>query len=359
MRAGPVCRGSFREGAYMKFIDEATITVQAGKGGAGSRHFRREKFVPLGGPDGGNGGRGGSVVLRADAGVHTLLDFKFQSEWKAQDGQGGAGSQKDGRAGDDIVIRLPVGTQIFAVDPQDGSVGALVVDLDVVDREFTLAQGGRGGKGNAFFKSATNQAPEYAQPGEPGQEGCYLLSLKLVADVGLVGLPNAGKSTLISRISAARPKIADYPFTTLVPNLGVVQAKGGRTFVVADIPGLIPGASEGRGLGIRFLKHVERTKVLVHLLDLTQLTDAGELADLEQVYESISHELDCFSPELAKKPQLVVLTKADAVSDQERIDHYRDLFVARGHEVRVVSSVSGRGIPELIELVARRVEQGR
>jgi GTP-binding protein len=343
----------------MKFIDEAVIHVQAGKGGAGSRHFRREKFVPLGGPDGGNGGRGGSVILRADANVHTLLDFKFQAEWKADDGAAGAGSQKDGKAGSDVVINLPVGTQVFAADPETQEPADLVFDLDRADREFIIAKGGRGGKGNAFFKSATNQAPEYSQPGEEGDQGTYLLSLKLVADVGLLGFPNAGKSTLISRISAAKPKIADYPFTTLVPNLGVVQAKGRRNFVVADIPGLIPGASEGKGLGIRFLKHVERTKVIAHLLDLAQLDESGEEADLEKLFDSINFELANFSDELAQREQIVVLSKLDAVSSEDRVNHYRKIFEGRGLQVAVISSVTGKGIPELIEVLAERVERGR
>jgi GTP-binding protein len=339
----------------MKFIDEAVIEVKAGRGGPGARSFRREKFVPLGGPDGGNGGRGGSIVLRADSNVHTLLDFKFQAVWEARNGEGGSGSRKDGKAGDDVVITLPVGTQVFAYDAQTKDQGDLVVDLDSSDREFIIAKGGRGGKGNAFFKTSTNQAPEYAQPGEEGEGGSYLLSLKLVADVGLVGFPNAGKSTLISRISAARPKIADYPFTTLVPNLGVVQAKGGRSFVVADIPGLIPGASEGKGLGIRFLKHVERTKIIAHLLDLTQLTESGEEADLEQLFDCINAELKNFSEELAAREQIVVLTKADAVSSQERVEHYRQVFQARGFEVVVISSVSGSNIDVLIERMAKRI----
>lgn len=339
----------------MKFIDEAIIEVRAGKGGAGSRHFRREKFVPLGGPDGGNGGRGGSVILRADSSVHTLLDFKFQAVWEAKGGESGSGSRKDGRAGDDVVIKLPIGTQVLACDPNTQEPGELVVDLDVEGREFVLAKGGRGGKGNSFFKTSTNQAPEHAQPGEEGEGGFYVLSLKLVADVGLVGFPNAGKSTLISRISAARPKIADYPFTTLVPNLGVVQAKGGRNFVVADIPGLIPGASEGKGLGIRFLKHVERTKIIAHLLDLTQLTESGEEADIEELFDCINGELKNFSEELAARPQLVVLTKADAVSSNDRIEHFKRRFQERGFEVAVISSVTGLGIPELIETLAGRV----
>ena len=336
----------------MKFIDEAVIEVQAGKGGPGSRHFRREKFVPLGGPDGGNGGRGGSVILKADQNVHTLLDFKFQAVWKATDGAGGAGAGKDGRAGEDVTILLPVGTQIYRVD-QNEEPTDLVVDLDVAGREFVLAKGGRGGKGNLFFKTSTNQAPEHAQPGEAGEAGFFLLSLKLVADVGLVGFPNAGKSTLISRISAARPKIADYPFTTLVPNLGVVQGPSSkRSFVVADIPGLIPGASEGRGLGIQFLKHVERTKVIAHLLDLTHLNDDGEESDLVKDFDSINHELRMFSEELAERPQIVVLTKVDSVSSPERVELYRTEFEKRGYKVAVISSVVGTGVPQLIEDLA-------
>jgi GTP-binding protein len=339
----------------MKFIDEAAIEVRAGHGGPGARHFRREKFVPLGGPDGGNGGRGGSVILVADKNVHTLLDFKFQAVWEAKSGEAGSGARRDGRAGDDVHVRLPVGTQVFAYNPDSKEAGELVVDLDVDGCEFVIAKGGRGGKGNAFFKTSTNQAPEHAQPGEEGEAGAYLLSLKLVADVGLVGFPNAGKSTLISRISAARPKIADYPFTTLVPNLGVVQAKGNRSFVVADIPGLIPGASEGKGLGIRFLKHVERTKVIAHLLDLTQLTEAGEEADLEQLFDCINSELKNFSEEVAAREQIVVLTKADAVSSPERVEEFRARFEKRGYVVRVISSVTGAGVSELIEDLAQRV----
>lgn len=339
----------------MKFIDEAVIEVRAGKGGPGARHFRREKFVPLGGPDGGNGGRGGSVILRADSNVHTLLDFKFQAVWEARNGEAGQGSRKDGRAGEDIVIKLPVGTQIFAYDLGNNDQRELVVDLDAEGREFVLAKGGRGGKGNAFFKTSTNQAPEHAQPGEEGEAGAFQLSLKLVADIGLVGFPNAGKSTLISRISAARPKIADYPFTTLVPNLGVVQAKGGRSFVVADIPGLIEGASEGKGLGIRFLKHVERTKTIAHLLDLTQLKENGEEADLEVLFDTINKELRNFSEEVADREQIVVLTKVDAVSSQERVEDFRQRFAARGLAVHVISSVTGAGIEELIDILSKRV----
>jgi GTP-binding protein len=275
--------------------------------------------------------------------------------WEASSGQSGGGARKDGRAGEDIVIKLPVGTQVFKVDPETQGAGELVVDLDATEREFVIAKGGRGGKGNSFFKTSTNQAPEHAQPGEEGESGSYMLSLKLVADVGLVGFPNAGKSTLISRISAARPKIADYPFTTLVPNLGVVQAKGGRSFVVADIPGLIPGASEGKGLGIRFLKHVERTKIIAHLVNLTQLTEDGDEADLEQLFDCINAELKSFSEELAAREQIVVLTKSDSVSSPERLEFFRKRFQERGYDVLVISSVVGTGIEELIERLARSV----
>ena len=275
--------------------------------------------------------------------------------WEASSGQSGGGARKDGRAGEDIVIKLPVGTQVFKVDPATQEAGELVVDLDATEREFIIAKGGRGGKGNSFFKTSTNQAPEHAQPGEGGESGSYMLSLKLVADVGLVGFPNAGKSTLISRISAARPKIADYPFTTLVPNLGVVQAKGGRSFVVADIPGLIPGASEGKGLGIRFLKHVERTKIIAHLVNLTQLTEDGDEADLEQLFDCINAELKSFSEELAAREQIVVLTKSDSVSSPERLEFFRKRFQERGYDVLVISSVVGTGIEELIERLARSV----
>lgn len=337
----------------MKFVDEATITVHAGKGGAGSRSFRREKFIPLGGPDGGNGGHGGSVILKADPGLHTLLDFKFKPQWKADDGEAGAGSLRDGKAGADLIIKVPVGTQIFRVEDPD----ELVADIDSVDAEFVLARGGRGGKGNNYFKSATNQAPEHFQPGEEGDSGEYLFSLKLVADVGLLGLPNAGKSTLISRISAAKPKIADYPFTTLVPNLGVVYVRAGESFVVADIPGLIPGASEGKGLGIRFLKHVERTKVLVHLVDLMQFDEAGGLANPVDSFLSINKELSLFSEELGEKKQIVALTKVDAVTDKERLKEIEDEFSRLGFPPLIISSISGEGVDRLIQVISKLLKE--
>ena len=343
----------------MKFVDEAIIEVKAGDGGAGSRHFRREKFVPFGGPDGGNGGNGGSVTLVADPNKHTLLDFKYQPIWKAENGNPGAGSLKDGKRGEDLIILVPVGTQAYLADSEEP-----LCDLTSEGERFTIAKGGRGGKGNSFFKSPTNQAPEHAQPGEEGEEGAFRLSLKLVADVGLIGFPNAGKSTLISRISAAKPKIADYPFTTLTPNLGVARTKGGRNFVVADIPGLIPGAHEGKGLGAQFLKHVERTRVLAHLIDPYQLNDDGELLGIENSFETINNELNNFSELLAGKEQVVVITKMDAITDEKELDKAMTKFRDQGLEVHAISSVSGQGIDELKEalaakcLVADRVETG-
>lgn len=330
----------------MKFVDTAKIQVKAGKGGAGSKHFRREALVPLGGPDGGDGGRGGSVILVADRNRHTLLDFTFRPQWHAEEGNNGEGARKSGRSGEDLKIHLPVGTEVF----RQGS-DELVVDLAEDGQEFVLCKGGRGGKGNEFFKSATNQAPEYAQPGEAGEEGTFILSLKLVADVGLVGFPNAGKSTLISRISAARPKIADYPFTTITPNLGVVQAKGGFSFVVADIPGLIPGASEGKGLGIQFLKHIERTRVIAHLIDIGALNEDGSPGDVLENYEAINRELKNFSPEIAMRPQIVVFTKGDIYRERDEIEKVREILKKRGVNSLIISSASGEGIEPLIDIL--------
>lgn len=331
----------------MKFIDEAEIQVQAGHGGAGCKHFRREKFVPFGGPDGGNGGNGGSVITVADRNRHTLLDFKFRPLWQAEDGKAGDTSRKDGRAGEDLIIKVPIGTQI--VDPTTEEV---LADLDAEGRQFVLARGGRGGKGNTFFKSATNRAPEHAQPGEAGAEGVYKLSLKLVADVGLVGFPNAGKSTFIASVSAARPKIADYPFTTLTPNLGVVKIAGGKPIVIADIPGLIPGASEGKGLGIQFLKHVERTRVLLHLIDPLQLADDGTLVTPQESFRAIRAELEAFNLDLANRAAVVALTKADTKPDEAIIADAREWFEQQGIECFVISSVSHSGLDPLLHRLA-------
>lgn len=330
----------------MKFVDEATIEVRAGHGGSGALSFRREKYVPYGGPDGGNGGRGGSVILVADRNKHTLLDFQFRAKWEAEDGEGGGGRQREGLSGKDLLISLPVGTQVFSAS------GELVADLHTDAQQIILCKGGRGGKGNEFFKSPTNRAPEHFQPGEPGEEGSFRLSLKLVADVGLVGFPNAGKSTLISRISSAKPKIADYPFTTLTPNLGVVQAKGGRSFVVADVPGLIPGAHLGKGLGIKFLKHIERTKVIAHLIDPTALTEQGEPLPPLDAYHAIREELEKFSEELTIRREIVVITKAELIPDREILNPLIEECKRRSVQFIVISAATGEGIPELIELMA-------
>jgi len=332
----------------VKFLDEITIEVRAGDGGAGMSHFRREKFVPHGGPDGGDGGKGGSVILVADRNKHTLLDFRYKKKWHADNGQKGGTNNRTGADGSDLIIPVPVGTEVYLDD-------SLVVDLNEDETSFSIAKGGRGGRGNAFFKSSTNRAPEKAQPGEKGEEGIFLLSLKLIADVGLIGLPNAGKSSLISRISEARPKVADYPFTTLVPNLGVAKNEDGRSFVVADIPGLIPGAHEGKGLGIQFLKHVERTRILLHLIDLHRIYEDELSGDPLKSFNEINLELREFSSELAAKTQRVVFTKADAPPhDWDPADAIKQ-FKNQGYKVHLISSVTGEGVKELLREVAKDV----
>ena len=308
-------------------------------------------MVQYGGPDGGDGGKGGSVILVADRNKHTLLDFSYQPLWKAQDGGKGEGGRRSGKGGEDLIIPLPIGTEVY-----NEETGELVCDLSEDGQQFTLCKGGRGGKGNDFFKSATNQTPEHAQPGEQGEKGTFRLSLKLMADVGLVGFPNAGKSTLISRISAAKPKIADYPFTTLTPNLGVVKGKGGFSFVIADIPGLVPGASEGKGLGIEFLKHIERTRVIAHLIDITGIDENGDPIEPISAFDSINHELENFSPELAKRPQIVVLTKSDIIQDKETIMTIRKAFEERNVENIVISSASGENIEQLIDKLTQLLQ---
>ncbi|MCL4118151.1 UNVERIFIED_CONTAM: hypothetical protein GTU68_028116 [Idotea baltica] len=321
----------------MKFIDEADIHVKAGDGGSGSKHFHREKFVPLGGPDGGNGGNGGSIILKADQDTQTLVDFKFQAIWKADDGNAGDKRLKDGKSGEDLIILVPIGTQVFNQEKE------LVCDLKEKDNIFVLAKGGKGGKGNSFFKSSTNRSPDYSQSGTEGEEGNYKLSLKLVADVGLIGFPNAGKSTFISVVSAAKPKIADYPFTTLQPNLGVVKTKNQKSFVLADIPGLIPDAHKGKGLGIQFLKHVERTKVLLHLIDTN-----NELygSPLEQ-YKKLNFELKNFSNILNNKKQIIAITKSDTL-DEEKIKEIKKEFKEINQDIFIISSVKKENLDQLI-----------
>lgn len=319
------------------FIDEVTISVKAGNGGNGCLAFRREKFVPRGGPSGGDGGHGGDIEMVASTHYNTLLHFRFNPEHSAERGRHGEGSNRTGRDGRSIELPVPVGTVVF-----DASTGEQLVDFTIPGQRYTVAKGGRGGRGNARFTTSTHQAPTEHEDGKPGDEKKLRLELKLLADVGLVGFPNAGKSTLISRVSAARPKIADYPFTTLEPNLGVVAA-GDHSFVMADIPGLIEGAHEGHGLGIQFLKHVERTKVLVHLVDSSEYTGR----DAEHDFDVILAELRSFSEELADKPMIVVASKIDACQEPARIEAIREKARSARMPFFEISSVTGAGIEEL------------
>ena len=338
----------------MQFVDEVDIHVQAGHGGSGSLSFRREKFVPRGGPDGGNGGPGGSVFAVADPHRNTLVHFQFNPEYKAQRGGNGAGALKSGRGGKDLEIAMPVGTLIHSTDPDTGQP-ILVADLNRVGQRVRLAKGGRGGLGNAHFATSTNRAPRKVQPGEPGDAFDLHLTLKLLADVGLVGFPNAGKSTLVSVISAARPKIADYPFTTLTPNLGVVALSGDRSFVVADVPGLIEGAHEGHGLGDQFLRHIERTKVLIHLVDVSSASGRDPVSD----FDTIRRELELYNPELLKKPHLVAANKMDAVDDPKRVTSLEKRVKKLKLPFFRISGVAGSGIKELLEAAWPHIAEAR
>jgi GTP-binding protein len=331
----------------MKFVDEALISVKGGDGGRGCVAFLREKYRPHGGPIGGDGGPGGNVVFRTDPGLTTLLDFRFQRHLEAKRGEHGRGKDQTGAAGASRVVRVPVGTRIT-----DAETGALVADLDRADTEIVVARGGRGGRGNARFATATNQAPRRVEPGLPGEERQLRLELRLLADVGLVGFPNAGKSTLIAAVSAARPRIADYPFTTLVPNLGVARVDD-DAIVIADIPGLIEGAHRGLGLGTRFLRHVSRTAVLVHLIDL------AETADPLAAYDAVNHELAAFDTALAAKPQIVVGTKLDVTEARDRFEAVRDAFAARGIALLGISAVAGVGVSALLARIGDAVRRAR
>ena len=322
------------------FIDYARIHVFAGKGGAGCISFRREKYVPKGGPDGGDGGRGGSVTLVVDPHVRTLLDCREQPRYRARGGRSGQGSNKSGKSGEDLVIKVPPGTVVH-----DAESGEVLADLVSAGNIFLAAKGGRGGRGNSHFATPTHQAPRKADPGEPGGELELTLELKLIADIGLVGLPNAGKSTLLSRITRARPKIADYPFTTLEPNLGLVALDVSRTFMVADLPGLIEGASEGKGLGLQFLRHVERTRVLAFLID------AGT-EDPRATLELLEREIATYSPALAEKPRVVVLTKADTLAPEDRAGWAEKVGLP---QARLLSAHSGDGLRELLEDLWTRI----
>jgi len=334
----------------MKFVDEVRIEVTAGRGGNGAASFRREKFVPLGGPDGGDGGQGGSVILLGDASLNTLVDFRFKRRFQAERGQDGGGAQCSGRSGLDLELRVPVGTVVH-----DAGNGEVIGDLTREGQRLVVARGGRGGLGNTHFKSSTNRAPRRATPGTPGEGRDLRLELKLLADVGLMGLPNAGKSTLIRAVSAARPKVADYPFTTLYPSLGVVSVGLGRSFVMADIPGLIEGASEGAGLGHRFLRHLERTRLLLHVVDVLPMLGQG---DPVQGFHVVEQELTRYSERLAGRERWLVLNKIDLLAPDQREDHCRDLLAAIGWQGPVfeVSAVSGEGCLPLAYALMERLE---
>jgi GTP-binding protein len=332
----------------MHFLDEVKIFVKAGHGGNGAATFRREPNVPRGGPSGGDGGNGGSVILVADEGLSTLLDLSYQQRYVAQSGVDGQGRDKYGRAGNDLLVRVPVGTVV-----KDEDTGEILADLTVHQQRFIAAQGGKGGRGNIHFATSTYQAPTKAEEGTPGQERTLRLELKLLADVGLLGYPNAGKSTFISAVSRARPKIAEYPFTTLTPHLGVVALSGGRSFVLADIPGLIEGASEGHGLGHRFLKHVERCRVLLHLIEIAPDPERDPLKD----YDVINRELARYDEELARRPQVVALSKLDTSRDD--LARWQEAFAARGIELQGVSAVTGEGVAQILEALWKQLNETR
>lgn len=330
------------------FIDEARICVAGGRGGDGVIGFRREKYRPKGGPDGGDGGRGGSVILQADPHVNTLLTFKHKVHFKAQPGQPGGKNERHGADGKDLVIRVPVGTVVKLLQTEE-----FLADLDEPEKEILAARGGDGGRGNARFKTSTRQAPRIREQGAPGEERWLKLELKLLADVGIIGFPNAGKSSLIAKISAARPKVAPYPFTTITPTLGVVQVEDFKDFVIVDIPGLIEGAHEGKGLGDRFLKHVERTRLLIHLIDLAPLEEGR---DPIHDFSVINHELASFSPALAQKPQIVVGNKIDLLTE-EQCQAIKERCATQGIELRLISAVTGEGTRDLVYECYQRLQQ--
>ena len=323
----------------MHFVDEIRLHVKAGDGGRGCVAFLREKYRPRGGPSGGNGGNGGSVIFRVDPQLNTLVDLTAHKHLRAERGEHGRGKDQHGKNGSDLIVRVPQGTLI-----KDSESEELLADLDTPDAEVIAARGGKGGKGNAFFATSTNRAPRFAQPGTPGEERALLLELRLLADVGLVGFPNAGKSTLIAAVSAARPRIADYPFTTLTPNLGVVRYSEEKSFVMADVPGLIEGAHEGHGLGIRFLRHLSRTSILVHLLDISD-PERDPLQD----YDVINHELACFGDELGTRQQILVITKMDLPITRERFPEVQHAFAKRGIQALAISAATREGLRTLLD----------
>ncbi|WP_292060655.1 MULTISPECIES: GTPase ObgE [unclassified Brevundimonas] len=331
----------------MKFLDQAKIYIRSGNGGAGSVSFRREKFIPNGGPDGGDGGKGGDVWVESADGLNTLIDFRYQQHFKAATGNHGQGRQMHGAKGEDVVLRVPVGTQVLDEDKE-----TVLVDLDEAGLKVKLLSGGNGGWGNTRFKGPVNQAPRHANPGQEGQERWIWLRLKLIADIGLAGLPNAGKSTFLSAVSAARPKVADYPFTTLTPNLGMVDLSPSERFVIADIPGLIEGASEGAGLGTRFLGHVERSASLIHLIDGTQ-------DDVVEAYRIIRGELEAYGEGLADKVEILALNKIDALTPEAREEKAAELEAVAGRRPYLVSGVSGEGVTGLLRAAWAEVKKTR
>jgi GTP-binding protein len=330
----------------MKFLDEAKVYVRSGDGGNGCVSFRREKFIEFGGPNGGDGGKGGDVIVEAVDGLNTLIDYRYQQHFRAKNGRGGMGKDRHGASGDDIVLKVPAGTQVYE---EDGKT--LLADLIQVGQRAVVARGGNGGFGNAHFKSSTNRAPRHANPGQPGEEFRIRLRLKLIADAGIIGLPNAGKSTFLAAVSAAKPKIADYPFTTLHPQLGVVEIDG-REFVLADIPGLIEDAHEGAGLGDRFLGHVERCRVLLHIVD-------GTIEDAGLAYRTVRAELEAYGQGLAGKPEVVALNKADALTPEQLKQQSARLKRVAEKKPLVVSAATGAGVPEVLRALLRIIDQGR
>ena len=332
----------------MKFLDQAKIYVRSGDGGDGVIAFRRERFIEFGGPDGGTGGKGGDIIFEAVENLNTLIDFRYTQHFRARKGGNGAGQDRTGAGSEDVVIRVPIGTQL--IDDTDREL--LLADLDAPGKRIVLCRGGDGGHGNAHFKSSTNRAPRRADKGWPGEERWVWLRLKLIADVGLVGLPNAGKSTFLSVVSAARPKIADYPFTTLHPQLGVVRLSHSEEFVIADIPGLIEGAHEGAGLGDRFLGHVERCAVLLHLVD-------GAAGNVVRAWRTVREELEAYGGGLAEKPELLVLNKTDAMTPRELSSRRAALAKASGQEVTLLSGATGAGVPELLRMLMNTVHEAR
>jgi len=331
-------------------VDHAIITIEAGTGGNGCLSFRREKFIPYGGPDGGDGGRGGDVILVASLDVRTLVDFSFQPIYQAKHGGHGRGKNQHGRDSDNVIVKVPPGTMVYLES------GELLVDMAEVGQTFLAARGGRGGKGNTSFSTATRQTPRLAERGEPGDQKILRLELKMMADVGLLCFPNAGKSTLLSRVTAARPKIAAYPFTTLEPQLGVVRLSGERSFIMADVPGLIEGASQGKGLGLQFLRHLERTQVLLHLVETPE---APTLKDLQKRIKVIENELSEYPSELLDLPRLLVLTKIDACADRAQLAKWKKSLEGKGHQVFLVSAVSGEGLEPLLEATWNLMEKIR